>query len=208
MNNEIKKDSGFVGEEHLDLLKEVGNIGAGNATTALAQILNGKVDMEVPKVKILEFSELSDILGGPDTQIIGILFGLSRDIKGTMMFVLSVESAKMLISILLGQQPSGDELSEMEMSTLKEIGNIISGAYVYSLSELCNMTIWTSVPYIAKDMAGAILSVPAMEIAKTADKALIIETLFVDGINKIDGYFILIPEEESYLEILNKLGVR
>ena len=123
------------------------------------------------------------------------------------MFVLSVESAKMLISLLLGQEPS-DDFSEMEMSTLKEIGNIISGAYVYSLSELCNMTIWTTVPYVAKDMAGAILSVPAMEIAKTADKALIIETLFIDGVNKIDGYFILIPEEESYLDILNKLGVR
>lgn len=207
MNNENKKDSVYIGEEHLDLLKEVGNIGAGNATTALAQILNGKVDMEVPRVKILEFSELSDVLGGPDTQIIGILFGLSRDIKGMMMFVLSEESAKMLVNLLLGQEV-GEEFSEMEMSTLKEIGNIISGAYVYSLSELCNMTIWTSVPYIAMDMAGAILSVPAMEIAKTADKALIIETLFVDGINKIDGYFILIPEEESYLDILSKLGVR
>lgn len=207
MENDVNKNSGGVKEEHLDLLKEVGNIGAGNATTALSQIINGKVDMEVPKVKILEFSELSDILGGPDTQVIGILFGLSRDIKGMMMFVLSVESAKMLIRLLLGEEPQ-DEFSELEISTLKEIGNIISGAYVYSLSELCKMTIWTSVPYVSMDMAGAILSVPAIEIAKTADKALIIETLFVDGINKIDGYFILIPEEESYLEILSKLGVR
>lgn len=207
MENDVNKESLVVREEHLDLLREVGNIGAGNATTALAQIINGKVDMEVPKAKILEFSELSNIFNGPDSEIIGILFGLSRDIKGMMMFVLSIESAKLLTSLLLGQEAE-DELSEMEISTLKEIGNIISGAYVYSLSELCNMTIWTSVPYVAKDMAGAVLSVPAIEIAKTADKALIIETLFIDGINKIDGYFILIPEEESYLEILSKLGVK
>ena len=207
MNNGVNDNSRVVGEAHLDLLKEVGNIGAGNATTALAQIINGKVEMEVPQVKILEFSDLSNILGGPETEIIGILFGLSHDVKGMMMFVLSLESARQLVSLLLGKE-SGEELDEMEVSTLKEIGNIISGAYVYSLSELCNMTIWTSVPYVAMDMAAAVLSVPAIEIAKTADKALIIETLFNDGVNKIDGYFILIPEEESYLEILTKLGVR
>lgn len=206
MSNDLNNNSRVVREEHLDLLKEVGNIGAGNATTALAQIINGKVEMEVPEVKILEFSELSNILGGPDTQIIGILFGLSRDINGMMMFVLSMDSAKQLVSLLLGKEV-GDDLDEMEISTLKEIGNIISGAYVYSLSELCNITIWTSVPYVAMDMAAAVLSVPAIEIAKTADKALTIETLFNDGVNKIDGYFILIPEEESYMKILNKLGI-
>ena len=153
-----------------------------------------------------KFAELSEILGGPESKVIGILFGLSRDIDGMMMFVLSMESAKQLIGLLLGSEP-GEEFNEMEISTLKEIGNIISGAYVYSLSELCNISIWTSVPYVAMDMAGAVLSVPAIEIARTADKALTIETLFNDGVNKIDGYFILIPEEESYMRILSKLGV-
>lgn len=196
----------FVDDECLDILREVGNIGAGNATTALAQILNGKIDMEVPKARILDFNELSGILGGPDTPVIGILFELSRDINGMMMFVLKTESAKQLIKLLLNQEP-GEELNEIELSTLKEIGNIISGAYVYSLSELCKMSIWISVPYVANDMAGAVISVPAIEIAKKADKALIIETLFNDGLNKIDGFFILIPEEESYMEIIKRLGV-
>lgn len=206
MDNAEKK-SIFVDDECLDILREVGNIGAGNATTALAQIINGKIDMEVPKVRILEFNELSEILGGPDTPVIGILFELSRDINGMMMFVLKTESAKQLIKVLLNQEP-GEELNEMEISTLKEIGNIISGAYVYSLSELCKMGIWISVPYVENDMAGAVISVPAIEIAKKADKALIIETLFNDGQNKIDGFFILIPEEESYVEIIKRLGVK
>lgn len=200
-------NSMFVDDECLDILTEVGNIGAGNATTALAQIINGKIDMEVPKARILDFNELSSILGGPETPVIGILFELSRDINGMMMFVLKTESAKQLIKLLLNQEP-GNELNEMEISTLKEIGNIISGAYVYSLSELCKMSIWISVPYVANDMAGAVLSVPAIEIAKKADKALIIETLFNDGMNQIDGFFILIPEEESYVEIIKRLGVQ
>lgn len=206
MSSTDDNKSVFVDEKCLDILREVGNIGAGNATTALAQIVNCKIDMEVPKARILNFNELSDILGGPDTPVIGILFELSRDIDGMMMFALSLESAKQLIKLLLGQEP-GDELNEMEISTLKEIGNIISGAYVYSLSELCKMGIWISVPYVANDMAGAVLSVPAIQIAKKADKALIIETLFNDGLNKIDGFFILIPEEESYAEIIRRLGV-
>jgi chemotaxis protein CheC len=102
----------------------------------------------------------------------------------------------------------GEELTEMDISTLREVGNIISGAYVYSLSEMTNMTIWTSVPYLARDMAGAVLSVPAIEIAKTSDEALIIETVFKDGDNDIGGYFILIPEQKSFDDIMTKLGVK
>ena len=89
MDNAEKK-SIFVDDECLDILREVGNIGAGNATTALAQIINGKIDMEVPKARILDFNELSEILGGPDTPVIGILFELSRDINGMMMFILKM----------------------------------------------------------------------------------------------------------------------
>lgn len=192
---------------YLDVLREVGNIGAGNATTALAQIVNCKIDMQVPEVKVLSFDELSNIFGGVENQVIGVLFKLSRDIDGMMLFVLDIESAKALTNILVPSEEH-EGLNDMEVSTIKEIGNIISGAYVYSLSEMCNITIWTSVPYIAQDMAGAVLSVPAIEIAKTAEEALIIETVFNDGNNDIGGYFILIPEEESYEKILEGLGVK
>jgi chemotaxis protein CheC len=99
-------------------------------------------------------------------------------------------------------------LDEMQMSCLQEIGNIITGAYLSSLSDLTRLTIQASVPYMAMDMAGAILSVPAIEIAKTSDEALIIETVFKDGDNDICGYFILIPEQKSFDDIMTKLGVK
>ena len=193
---------------YMDLLKEIGNIGAGNATTALSQMVNCRIDMEVPRVRILSFNELNNIFGGPEKPVIGVLFKLSMDMEGMMLFLLDVESAKSLINLLMPGVSTGEELTDMDISTLQEIGNIISGAYVYSLSEMTNMTIWTSVPYLAKDMAGAILSVPAIEVAKTADKALIIETLFNNGDDNINGFFILIPEQKSFDDMIEKLGVK
>ena len=196
------------GGVYMDVLREIGNIGAGNATTALAQMVNCKIDMDVPQVKILSFNELAQVFGGPEKPVIGVLFNLSMDVDGMMLFVLDEKSAKSLANLLLMGTSEGEELTEMDISTLREVGNIRSGAYVYSLSEMTNMTIWTSVPYLARDMAGAVLSVPAIEIAKTSDEALIIETVFKDGDNDIGGYFILIPEQKSFDDIMTKLGVK
>ena len=193
---------------YMDVLREIGNIGAGNATTALSQMVNCKIDMEVPRVRILSFNELSNIFGGPEKPVIGVLFKLSMDMDGMMLFLLDVKSAKLLVNMLMQGMSPGEELTDMDISTLQEVGNIISGAYVYSLSEMTNMTIWTSVPYLARDMAGAVLSVPAIEVAKTADEAVIIETVFKDGDNDINGFFILIPEQKSFDEMIEKLGVK
>ena len=99
------------------------------------------------------------------------------------------------------------DFSEMEQSALMEIGNIIAGAYLSSISELTNMKITSSVPYLAVDMAGAILSVPAIEFGKLGDKALLIESKFKDLDVDISGYFILIPTLESYGRILTSLGL-
>ncbi len=100
-----------------------------------------------------------------------------------------------------------EEFSEMELSAMQEIGNIIAGAYLSSLSTLTNLTITSSVPYMAIDMAGAILSVPAIEFGKISDKALLIQTEFGDEGTEVNGYFILIPTLESYSRILTSLGL-
>lgn len=195
-----------------DVLREIGNIGAGNATTALSQMINCRIDMKVPSVELLEFKELSDIVGGADRIVTGILFTLGKDIEGSMMFMMDIPAARYLVNLLLGK-PQPDhftenyEFNEMEMSALNEIGNIIAGAYLSSLSSLTNLTITSSVPYTAIDMAGAILSVPAIEYGKVGDKALLIETEFGDRDMSVSGYFILIPTLNSYKTILNSLGL-
>jgi len=192
-----------------DVLREIGNIGAGNATTALSQMINSKIDMKVPNVQLLEFKELSDIVGGAENIVVGILFTLEGQIDGMMMFMMEKKAARHIVDLLMGnsEDNNNETFTEMELSALNEIGNIIAGAYLSSLSTLTNMLIVSSVPYLAIDMAGAILSVPAIEFGKIGDKALLIETEFGDQIKAVNGYFILIPTLDSYGAILSSLGL-
>ena len=126
-------------QEYFDILKELGNIGAGNATTALAQMLQCKVDMSVPKVGLLEFKEVGTAMGGEEQIMAGIYLGVEGDITGSIMFLLEKNSARFLVSKLMGMEMEGEEFSEMEFSALKEVGNIITGAYLNSLSSLTNL---------------------------------------------------------------------
>lgn len=193
-----------------DVLKELGNIGAGNATTALAQLINTKVDIGVPQVRLLNFNEISSIIGSEEKVMVGILIMLNGDINGMMMFLMDPGIARNLINVLMGQDIKSDVFSELELSAVMEIGNIIAGAYLRSLSELTKLTIDVSVPMLQIDMAGAILSVPAIEFSKIGDKVLLIETMFDDTKetqNAIKGYYILVPELDSYDKILESLGV-
>ncbi len=204
------KDFNFeqLNDAQFDVLKEIGNIGAGNATTALSQMIGSKIDMSVPMVKLVNIGELSDIVGGPEVLVVGILLTLADDVDGMMMFMLEQSSAHYLVNILMGKQLDDfSDFSEIDLSALNEIGNIIAGAYLSSLSTLTSMCITASVPYMAIDMAGAILSVPAIEFGKLGDKALLIQSHFCEDYTEVNGYFILIPTEESYSKILNSLGM-
>ena len=192
--------------EYFDVLKEIGNIGAGNATTALAQLMQCKVDMSVPQVKLLEFKEMGEMMGGEEVIMAGIYLGIEGDITGSIMFLLEKQAARHLVDKLMGMQTEGEEFSEMEFSALKEVGNIITGAYLNSLSSLTNLVIYPSIPDLTVDMAGAILSVPAIQFGELGDKMLLIQTKFFDE-GALDGYFILVPDMDSYSKILSTLGL-
>lgn len=196
-------DSGY-----LDVLREIGNIGAGNATTALAQMLQRKIDMKVPKADLFEFRDLGEVIGGEETIMAGVYMVVEGDIQGSMMFLLEKESSKHLINQMLGGYGStdGDEFGEMEISVLKEMGNIMTGAYLNSLSDLTGLKIYPSAPDLAVDMAGAILSVPAIEFGVLGDRILMIQTRFTDDV-EIDGFFILVPDLDSYKKIMESLGM-
>jgi len=192
---------------HMDVLRELGNIGAGNAATALASMLNKRVDMDVPKVKILEFSQISDLIGA-EKLVAGILLDVGGDIKATIMFLMDIEAARNLVNLLMGLPVAeGDSFSEIEESALKEIGNILTGSYLSALSSITNLTLIPSIPYLAIDMAGALISVPAIEFGKVGDSVLYIETQFVEGCSKVGGDFFLVPNVDSYDILLKSLGV-
>ncbi len=197
-----------VNSMYFDVLKEIGNIGAGNATTALAQMLGTKVDMSVPKVSLLEFKDVGGVVGGEELIMVGILLGVEGDITGSIMFLIEKDGAKHLTNkLMMGMGGSeGDEFNEMELSALREVGNIITGAYLNALSGLTNLCIYPSTPELTVDMAGAILSVPAIQFGIQGDQILLIQNNFFDEV-ELDGFFILLPDMESYSVILNALGI-
>ena len=173
-----------VNDMYLDVLREIGNIGAGNATSAIANMLGMKIDMNVPSIRLME-----------------------TDIEGSMMFLLDIPSARYLVNkLMMTNEPDDQPFGEMELSALKEIGNIIAGSYLSALSSLTNLVITPSVPYIAVDMAASILSVPAIEFGQYGDNALLIQTEICADV-AINGYFILMPEQDSYEKILTSLGI-
>ena len=197
-----------VNDIYFDVLREIGNIGAGNATTAMASMLGVRIDMEVPKVELLTFQELGSAICPEDESIVGIYLEVSEDISGSMMFLMKLNSAHYLVNRLMGRPADYEqEFDEMDMSALTEIGNIIAGSYLSALSSMTQLTIAPSVPHLAIDMAAAILSVPAIQFGLYGDNALLITTQFGDEV-MIDGYFILLPDIESYDKILQSLGIK
>ncbi|MBQ9633070.1 MAG: chemotaxis protein CheC [Lachnospiraceae bacterium] len=200
-------------EKYLDVLTEIGNIGAGNATSAVANMLGLKVDMSVPHVELLEVERIGSLLGKEEDIIVGIMLGVENDIDGSMMFLMDLASAHrlvgrmMMMDVVDEEKLKSVEFDEMEMSAIQEIGNIIAGSYLNALSSLTNLTLTPTVPYLAIDMAASILSVPAIQFGMVGDKALLIRTE-IGGIDMdINGFYILMPENDSYEKILAALGL-
>lgn len=191
-----------------DVLKEVGNIGAGHAATALSQLLDRPVDMAVPKVSLLPFEEVAEIVGGSEQVVIAVFLRVEGEAPGNMFFIMEEPAAKRILQQLLsGIQEEQEGYSEMDLSTLCEIGNILAGSYLSSLADFTQLSMAPSVPSIAVDMAGAILSYGLMQYGEMGDSALLIETTFLEDHQSLEGHFFLIPDPESFEKIFRALGV-
>lgn len=206
-----KIDLNQLNDIQYDVLREIGNIGAGNATTALSQMLNQKMDMSVPKVALVPFNEISDVMGSEDQTVVCIMLGFEGDVEGMMMFLFDTKSAHHLVNTLMMRDKEdgveeGAEFSDMDMSALNEIGNIVSGSYLTAISKLTNLKMISTVPEMTIDMIGALLSVPASEFGKYGDKLLLIQSQFGE-LDFVNGYFLMIPELNSYDKLLESLGV-
>jgi chemotaxis protein CheC len=195
-------------EFQFDVLKEVGNIGAGNATTALSKMLNKPVDMKVPLVKILQFEEITEIFGGSEEVVIGIFLRVVGEAPGNMFFIITQESAKKLLRHFVGIEVGAvGEYSEMELSALSEIGNILAGSYLSSLADFTKLNLYPTVPSLSIDMAGAILGYGLIQFGEMGEQALFIDTMFLVGNDEVKGHFFLIPDPDSLEKIFSALGV-
>lgn len=194
----------------LDALREIGNIGAGNAATALAQMLGAKIDMTVPQVSILPFAQVPDLIGGADMHVVGIYLNASGSAPANVLFILPIDKACFLVDMLLGA-PLGEtqagNFSDMQLSALMELGNIITATYLNALAMFTNLAFRPSVPALGMDMAGAILDAVLAIFGAVADHVLVLETEFTKDQEDIVGHFFLLPEPGSLDIILSSLGV-
>ncbi|WP_284139973.1 MULTISPECIES: chemotaxis protein CheC [unclassified Virgibacillus] len=196
-----------------DVLREIGNIGAGNAATSLSKLLNKKIDMQVPAVNIVAFDEVMDLLGGPENLIVAIMFRIHGDAPGTVFFILSMEEAVELVNEVTGNEITlydDDQVpNDLAISALQEIGNILTGSYLSALSDFTDLDLHPSIPYFGIDMAGAILTVGLNELSQVSDYAIIIDT----KINKkkhMDGnmgQFFFLPDPEAFSKLFHALGI-
>ncbi|MDR1070236.1 MAG: chemotaxis protein CheC [Gracilibacteraceae bacterium] len=194
----------------LDVLKEIGNIGSGNAASSLAQMIGKTIDMNVPKVDMMRYGDLAEALGGVENLIVGIMIDVTDDLRGTMMFLLQKEFTHEVFNALLGAETRDfSALSEMDLSVIQEIGNILSASYLNAIASLTDLRISISVPAICVDMVGAILSVPAIKYGDIGDEVLLIEGAFTGREDKADikTKLILILEEASLALLMGRLGV-
>lgn len=192
----------------LDVLREVGNIGSGNATTALSSMIGKMVDIEVPSVRILGFQDAIDTAGGAEKIVAGILVRLDGDIDGMMLFLLEEDLVAFIVEAFFGRKvDTMFELTDTERSALQEMGNIMASSYVNAIAQLAGMTINVDIPVMSMDMLGAIMSVPAIEMGEMGDKLLYIDNnMIIDNIN-VKSKMMLVPTIGSLDNLLVRLGV-
>ncbi|PFA67860.1 CheY-P-specific phosphatase CheC [Bacillus sp. AFS015802] len=199
---------------HLDILKEIGNIGAGHAATALSTLLDKKIDMKVPSVQVVSFDEMMDMAGGPDNVVVSVFLRIEGEAPGSMFFLLPLEQASMYIRTMIHDRSfsfSDPPYSELGLSAMQELGNILSGSYLSSLSDFTHLKLFPSVPALSVDMAGAIIGFGLLEISQVSDYAIVIDTALkedeVEESESVKGHFFLLPDPDSFEIIFQSLGV-
>lgn len=197
---------------HLDVLKEIGNIGAAHAATSLSKLLNKRIDMHVPAVRLVEFDEVMELAGGAEKEVVSVFLRIEGEAPGSMFFILSPEQGEAFVERMTGIKVQGfDEPDELAVSALQELGNILSGSYLTALSDFTQLDIYPSVPSLSIDMVGALLTFGLIELSQVSDQAIVIETSLSDcendQVEAIEGHFFLFPDPKSYYPLFKSLGV-
>jgi chemotaxis protein CheC len=188
----------------LDALKEIGNIGAGNAATALSQMVGKRVDMSVTKVLVLKADAIAAFVGGVEKNVAAVHMPVYGEILGVALIFFPVERLSQLSAMLIGKREDDPaNLSEMGMSAVKEVGSILTGAYLSALFRLLHLQIIHGVPVLVIDMAQAVLDTVLVELEQREEIAIVIETQFLEDDKQLTGSFFLLPEADSLKRFFN-----
>jgi len=197
-----------INETHIDVLREIANIGSGNAASSLSRMLGVSVNISIPDIGICGFNEAAEALGGPETVMVGTLLMLSGDMSGMMMFLLPIEVVCDLVNMLMFTDiKSHEEIDEMGYSVINEVSNIMSASFVTAIADMTGIPIDISPPEAALDMLGSIMSVPSIYFAKMSDTLLLIQNeLEIEG-KKAKTSVLMLPDMPSLEKLMGSLGI-
>ncbi len=191
----------------LDILREVANIGAGNAMTALSQILNTKIDMNVVQVDVTGIDDVQEMFEKYDKFVVANLIEIVEGMRAVLLLILSEDSTKEMVLAVLGRRPENVmELDEIERSFVSEIGNILGGTYLNAIGTFLDKELHLAPPQIAVDMPGAILTMPAIEFCDENQDTIIIRTEFKDDNGLLNGTYVLMLDQDTERDIINIIG--
>jgi chemotaxis protein CheC len=192
----------------LDALKEVANIGAGHAATALSQLTDRRIMISVPQINVTGLEGLSDVLLDPHEVVAAVLMHMLGDLTGRTLLMLGEGNAKLLCDLLLRRTPGTTEsFGDLEKSSLKEAGNILGGAYMNALSDFMGMMLLPSVPSLEIDVAAAVITSAHLGFGRDWDHVFCVETdfHFEEASRKLKGHFLLLPDMASLKAILDAI---
>jgi chemotaxis protein CheC len=192
----------------LDALREVGSIGAGHAATALSQLVDHRIDLEVPELELLPIGSVPDVFGGPETLVGAVYDRMLGDLGGGLLFVAPRDSSLALVD-LMRNRPVGTAktFGTEEEATITHVASILASSYIASIARLADLNILPARPSFALDMAGAILQVVTAEIGMKAENALLLRTRFFNDETSVDAYMFFLPDPDSLDVLLGRLGV-
>ena len=198
-------------EEQLDFIREMMNIGAGNAVTGLQQMLKCPVDLKIPRVHVLPAVKVSSVLDNPASLVACVRMGMVGDIGGAMFFIVPEESRKKLVSIaekaLLGlSKLPWRKSEEVELSVVVEIGNILSGVYLTAIHDFCGLNIYHTVPILAVDMIQPLLDEALIKTSIQIHTAVLVENEFLIEEQHIRTLLLIVPSAESVKPMIDALG--
>lgn len=192
----------------IDVFREIGNIDTGHAATALSSTLGSKITMSLPEVNILGYDQAIESLGGAEKVIAAVLVHMSGEVSGTMLYLMDLSLIQLILEKFgLPTIRSYREIDDMSTSAATEIANIIIASYTNAISQLGNVSITLSVPSIAVNMLGGIMSVPMIEYGYVTDKIMMVGGQFIYNDEALSSTLIMLPEIQSLNFLLDKLGV-
>ncbi len=193
-----------------DVFREIANIGAGHASTALSMMLECPVEQAVPVVELVRLGDMTDLLGGAERIVVGAGMCLSGDVNGYIIAIMEPEQAKHIIELIRNQPveapPEGMVFSPMDESALNETVNIMGGSYLTALSQMTGLELIPSTPFAALDMLGSIMGVVLAEAGQDSDYVLYFKSALISGSAGFMGDLLLIPDKKTYTTFLKSLG--